>query len=90
MTENMPRLPHSLSLQERSRLEMTGVSEVVSFDEGAVILHTDLGTLIIEGEHLQLKTLLPEGGQVRVDGQISSLRYEQNRDMRSFWRRLTG
>ncbi len=90
MTENMPRLPHSLSLQERSRLEMTGVSEVVSFDEGAVILHTDLGTLIIEGEQLQLKTLLPEGGQVRVDGQISCLRYEQNRDMRSFWRRLTG
>lgn len=90
MTENMPRLPHNLSLQERSRLEMTGVSEVVSFDEGAVILHTDLGTLIIEGEQLQLKTLLPEGGQVRVDGHISSLRYEQARDMRSFWRRLTG
>lgn len=90
MTETMPRLPHSLNLQERSRLEMTGVSEVVSFDEGAVILHTELGTLIIEGENLQLKTLLPEGGQVRVDGQISSLRYEQSRDMRSFWRRLTG
>lgn len=90
MTENIPRLPHSLSLQERSRLEMTGVSEVVSFDEGAVILHTELGTLIIEGEQLQLKTLLPEGGQVRVDGQISSLHYEQSRDMRSFWRRLTG
>ena len=90
MTETLPRRPPSLSLQERSRLEMTGVSEVVSFDEGTVILHTDLGTLIIEGEQLQLKTLLPEGGQVRVDGHIGSLRYEQSRDMRSFWRRLTG
>lgn len=90
MTENLPRLPHGLTLQERSRLEMTGVTEVVSFDDTAVILHTDLGTLIIQGEQLQLKTLLPEGGQVRVDGHIGALRYEEPRDMRSFWRRLTG
>ncbi len=74
-----PQLPHKLTLNERSTLTMTGVTEVVSFDETGVILKTSLGVLIIQGQDLQLKTLSPEGGQVRVEGQISSLHYEQPR-----------
>ena len=37
------QLPHKLTLQERSRLTVTGVTEVVSFDDTAVVLHTVLG-----------------------------------------------
>jgi len=72
-------LPHKLTLNERKSLTMTGVTEVVSFDESAVILKTGLGTLIVQGKELQLKTLSLDGGQVAVDGQISALLYEEPR-----------
>ena len=67
------QLPHELSLKERRVLTMTGVTEVVSFEEHAVVLHTALGTLIVQGRDLQLKTLSLEGGQVAVEGSISAL-----------------
>lgn len=79
MAENDIQLPHKLTLNERTHLSMTGVTEVVTFDETAVILKTCLGTLIVQGRGLQLKTLSPEGGQVVVKGTISSLVYEEPR-----------
>lgn len=81
-------LPHRLTLNERRQLTMTGVSEVVSFDDTAVILRTELGTLVIQGEQLQLKTLSLEGGQVAVEGTISALHYEQSRQGGGWLRRL--
>ena len=85
MTEE--RLPHKLTVNERKQLTMTGVAEVVSFDETAVVLQTSLGTLTVQGQGLKLKTLSPEGGQVAVDGQLSALIYEEPRDG-GFWQRL--
>lgn len=90
MTEQKPILPHKLTLNERKSLTVSGVTEVVSFDETAVIAHTDLGTLVVQGKELQLKTLLPEGGQVAVEGNISALIYEEPRTPGGLWRRLMG
>ena len=83
-------LPHKLQLTERSKLTMTGVTEVVSFEENAVVLHTALGTLIVQGHDLKLKTLSLEGGQVAVEGNISALIYEEARVKGSWWQRLMG
>ena len=83
MAEQNFQLPHKLTLDERQKLTMTGVTEVVSFDDAAVVLHTVLGTLVVQGEQLQLKTLSLEGGQVAIDGRISSLYYEESRQKRS-------
>lgn len=73
------QFPHKLTLDERKKLTLTGVSEVVSFDETAVVLRTGLGTLMVHGRELQLKNLSLEGGQVAVEGQISALVYEEPR-----------
>jgi len=85
----MENLPHKLSLSERSVLTMTGVTEVVSFDETAVVLKTCLGTLMVQGQQLQLKTLSTGGGQMAVEGHISALVYEEPRHGGS-WHRLFG
>ena len=90
MGENQMLLPHRLTLNERRQLSMTGVSEVVSFDEAAVVLRTELGTLLIQGRDLQLKTLSLEGGQVVVEGSVSSLSYEEPRPAGGWLRRLLG
>ena len=72
-------LPHKLTLDQRKSLTMTGVTEVVSFDENTVVLRTGLGMLVVQGQQLQLKTLTLDGGNVAVAGQVSSLTYEQVR-----------
>lgn len=79
MSEAKMGLPHKLTLNERKTLTMTGVTEVVSFEEDAVILKTDLGMLCVHGRELRLKTLSPEGGQVDVSGSISALIYQEPR-----------
>lgn len=79
-------LPHKLQMSERRSLTMTGVTEVVSFDENTVVLQTSLGLLIVQGQQLQLKNLTLEGGQVAVEGTISALSYEEPRQ--GGWRRL--
>ncbi len=85
------QLPHKLTLNGRSSLSMTGVTEVVSFDDTTVILKTTLGTLVVQGRELQLKTLSVEGGQVAVEGTVSALTYEEPRQQKGGWlNRLLG
>lgn len=90
MAEERIQLPHKLTLNERKNLTMTGVTEVVSFDDSAVVLRTCLGTLVIQGRELQLKTLSLDGGQVAVDGNISALIYEEPRQSGGWLRRMLG
>lgn len=73
----MEQPTHKLCLNERKKLSISGVEEVLSFDDTAVILHTSLGTLIVQGQELHLKTLSLDGGQVEIDGTVSSLVYEE-------------
>ena len=68
-----------LKLQDRSRLTMTGVSEVVRFEDTLVVLQTQLGQLHIHGQELQLKNLSLEGGQAAVEGHIAALIFEEPR-----------
>ena len=84
------QMPHKVTMQERKNLTMTGVTEVVSFDEGTVVLKTCLGTLVIQGQELQLKTLTLDGGNVAVEGRISALTYEEPRQAGSWLSRLFG
>ena len=83
-------LPHKLTLNERQQLSMTGVTEVVSFDENAVVLRTELGQLTIHGRDLQLKQLSLDGGQVAVNGTVSALVYEEPKNSGGWLRRLMG
>ena len=83
-------LPHKLTLSERKSMTLTGVTEVVSFDENAVILKTSLGTLMVHGQDLQLKNLSLDGGQVAVEGNISACVYEESRRSGGGLRRFFG
>ncbi len=81
-------LPHKLTLDERKSLRLSGVTEVIGFDEACVILRTTLGDLTVHGEGLRLKNLSLEGGQAAVEGTIAAMIYEAPR--RGGLRRLFG
>ena len=81
-------MPHALKLEGREKLTLTGITEVLSFDDTAVIMHTPLGRLTVLGQQLQLRALPPEGGSVTVRGQIDALSYEQPRSTGGWLGRL--
>ena len=82
--------PHRLTLDSRSRLTVSGVTDVESFDEETVLLHTTLGALCIQGEGLKLQALSIDGGEVSVTGKISSLHYAEESQSRGFLAKLFG
>ena len=77
--EESGTLPHKLTLTQRTHMTMTGVTEVISFDENTVCLKTSMGLLTVHGQGLQLKNLSVEGGQVAVEGTVSAFLYEEPR-----------
>ena len=77
MEENL-LLPHKITLNGRKDLSVTGVTEVISFDDTSVIMHTPLGRLTVLGQQLQLRSLAPEGGNVTIRGQIDAISYDQS------------
>ena len=85
-----PAMPHKLTLNNRSSLTVTGVNDVISFDDSVVVLRTELGTLFVQGSQLQLKTLSTQGGQVDVEGKVASLLYEEPRAKGGWKHRLFG
>ena len=82
--------PHRLSLEDRQHLVLTGVTDVDSFDENAVLLRTNRGLVSVRGEGLQLRSLNVEGGQAAVDGTITAIVYEGAPKQGSFLKRLLG
>lgn len=87
---SLPELPQKLILEDRKRLSVTGVQDVESFDENAVVLHTNHGLLIVRGKELQLKQLSVDGGQVSVNGTVDALIFEEGRKDGGFLVRLFG
>ena len=71
MNENKPtniQMTHEVSLKSRKRMSISGVREVISFDESAVNLRTVCGDLAIEGQGLHIGVLDTERGVVSLEG----------------------
>ena len=83
-------LPHRLTMEGRARLNVTGITEIESFDENTVVLYTTRGTLVIHGRQLHLSTLSVDGGQASVDGTIDSRAYEDAQRGGGLLQRLFG
>ena len=81
--------PHLLTLDARSKLNISGVEEVESFDEQEIVMRTVTGGLVVTGEGLSVSRLSVENGDVNVNGRIDALRYENpSEERRSLWSKL--
>ena len=69
---------HHIILEEREQLSVSGVEEVESVDENTIVMYTSRGTLVVRGEGLHIEKLSLDGGDLRVEGEIDSLSYEDD------------
>lgn len=65
----------NLTLENRKRLHLTGVIEVMSFNDAVIMLNTNLGAMTIKGEGLRMNKLDVQNGEVIIVGTINSCVY---------------
>ena len=66
---------HNVILENREKLQLSGVTAIDSFDDRAVVLYTSCGQLTILGRHLQMQQISVETGDVTVEGEVQAMRY---------------
>lgn len=66
---------HTLLMDEREKLQIGGVLEVLSFDEEGVMMETSCGLLVLKGTDLHIGKLDLEEGEVTVTGAVDSIDY---------------
>ena len=69
------KLPHSIIMEDRKKLSVSGVTDIDSFDEQTIIAITEQGELTIRGGNLHITRLNLEQSELLVEGEISSLTY---------------
>ena len=75
MEEKVVNISHKLILDNREEASVTGVKDVISFDEKEILLQTADGKLQIRGSGLHVKGLNLEKGEAALAGHVDSLVY---------------
>ena len=77
MPEERRASKHKLTIEHRENVAVTGVVDVISFDEEQVVCDTDMGVLILRGENLHVNNLNLDSGLLDIFGEIISVNYEE-------------
>lgn len=68
---------HKVVVVGRKTGTISGISDVLSFDENEIVLDTDMGLLTIKGKELHISRLSLELGEADMEGKVDSLVYSQ-------------
>ncbi len=79
---------HTLSMENRESLSITGVSDVESFNEEEVMAVTDYGNIVIKGSSLSVEVLDLQTGNLSVSGTITALVYSNTVAQKGFFKKV--
>ncbi len=68
-------LNHSIVINERKNINLTGVKKIDNFDNEEFLMETNMGYIIIKGEDLEIVKLDTYQGNVMIKGKVNSLAY---------------
>ena len=86
--EKLSARPHNVILEDRTRLSVSGVMDVESFDDRQIVAKTSKGSLILRGSDLHIDKLSLDTGDLVVTGLVTELGYEETAPSGSLWQRL--
>lgn len=75
MKENEASIAHTLYMEERKRIALTGVKDILSFDEETVSIITVMGKAVIRGKNLRIESFDNDNGDMAVDGNFDAVVY---------------
>lgn len=74
---NSTSVVQNVILENREKLSISGVLDVLSFDDQIVILETELGLLTIKGDNLRINKLSLDTAEVIIDGEVYNIGYSE-------------
>ncbi len=66
---------HAVMTQGREKLNISGVKDVLSFDEETFLLDTVAGRMTVKGENLHILSFHTESGDLSAEGRIHAIAY---------------
>ena len=73
----------NIILENREKLSISGVNDVLNFDDQIVMVDTELGLLTVKGENIRITKLSLDTTEVIIEGDIASIAYSQNKQEKS-------
>lgn len=87
MEENI-RVNHNIIVEDRKKMTLTGVKDVLSFDEETVVLDTSLGRLTVKGAGLHIINFDTKSGDLSAEGRLYALVYTTEEKSGGFFSRV--
>lgn len=80
---------HNVIMEQRRKLNMSGIQDVQSFDDETVVLKTDMGMLTVKGTGLHIGGFSTTSGELTMEGAVYALVYTSDENTRGgFLKRL--
>ncbi len=79
---------HSLHLDNRNKLSVTGISKILSANPSQITVRTNDAKLLVSGSGLSVTKLDVENGTLEIEGTINCLKYSDNVSIKGFWRKI--
>ena len=68
--EEVIRSNHNIIIEDRKKLTLSGVKDVISFDDETLLLETALGRLTVKGAGLHIVNFDTASGDLFAEGKI--------------------
>lgn len=81
---------HGVEMDNREKLSLSGVEDVMGFDETLVVMQTSMGRLSVRGEGLHIGRIDLDSGELELSGKVQELSYDETPPHASLWGRLFG
>lgn len=75
MEEKKVQGMHNLIMENRTKMNLSGVKDIHSFDDEVVLVETELGILTIKGMDLKMNKLNLDNSELSIEGKIIALAY---------------
>lgn len=69
----------NLLLENRKKLTINGVIEVINFNENQILLNTDVGMMVVKGQQLKMNKLDVQNGDVVISGKVDAFVYTSDK-----------
>ncbi|MCL2176384.1 MAG: hypothetical protein FWB72_00285 [Firmicutes bacterium] len=79
---------HSVTLENRKKMSLTGISKVDTFNDKTITLHSSHGRMVVEGSELNVKRFAEEEGLLNIEGNIKALKYIDATEKKSLGKKL--
>ena len=68
---------HTLEMQERKNLILNGIEDVISFDEGCIVLVSVCGIISVDGSEMRITALDLDTGRAEITGNVNGIIYPE-------------